>query len=432
MAQDKVLLISCYFPPAGGIQVQRALSLARYLPENGFQVFVLTARASVPNNDPELTKLIPECVQVHRTWTLEPPFGLRKKLWNRVNSGSGRVKATTGLVAKIKVFITRRVKQLLCPDPQVLWYPFALRRASKLIRENGIQTVIVTAPPFSAFLLVNELKRLFPHIRTIADFRDEWLKYFVKEFAFRDGSDLALRAAEIERATVEACDRVVAVTEASRIEIRSRYPEQAAEKFVLIPNGYDPAAFSQFKSRPHKTDRIVVTYAGTVYKPCSPKGYLDALDATPELSQKFETRFVGRIAEEFDRTIFNNRKSSVCLLDFVPQKQVISLMEEADVLLLPWTDRFNIPGKLFEYLATGKPILALCYLGSDVERVMQQTSSGWCVDPEDSNGIQEALKEITALGGRCRKKRDLAAIGRYERPNLVAAYAQTIRECAAS
>ena len=169
-----------------------------------------------------------------------------------------------GFAAKGKALLVRKVKLLLCPDPQILWYPFAIRRASKLIRENGIQTVIVTAPPFSAFLRINALKRRFPHIRTIADIRDEWLQYFVKEFAFRDRNHLAVRAAEIERATVESCDRVVAVTATSLAEIRSRYPEQPNDKFVLIPNGYDPVSFSEFKSRPHKTDNLLVTYTGTI------------------------------------------------------------------------------------------------------------------------------------------------------------------------
>jgi len=432
MPQDKVLLISCYFPPAGGIQVQRALSLARYLPENGFQVFVLTARASVPNKDPELMKMIPEGVQVHRTWTLEPPFGLRKKLWSRVNPASSSGRATTGFVGKVKSLLAGKVKQLLCPDPQVLWYPFAMRRASKLIRDNGIQTVIVTAPPFSGFLLLNELKRRFPQIRTIADIRDEWLRYYVKEFVFRDATDIASRAAEIERQTVESCDRVVAVTETSLKEVRSRYPDQPKGKFVLIPNGYDPACFSQFRARPRQPGKIVVTYTGTLYKPCSPKPYLDALDALPDLCHGFETRFVGRIAEEFDRGVFENRKSLVRLLDFVPQKEVISLMQESDVLLLPWADRFNIPGKLFEYLATGKPILALCYSDSDVERVIRETSSGWCVLPDDPGAIERALREIYASQGNYPKARDWEAVGRYQRPRLVASYAKTIRECAVS
>src|SRR3984893_18569942 len=278
MTQDKVLLISCYFPPAGGINVQRALSLARYLPQNGFSVFVLTARSSVPMFDAELVNLIPKEVQVHRTWNLEPPFRLRKEVWSRLNPRVASAKETSGFGTKAKLMLARRVKHLICPDPQVLWYPFAIRRASKLIREERIQTALVTAPPFSAFLIVNELKRRFPLLRTIADLRDEWLGYFVKEFVFCGDDYVSARAARIERATVESCDRIVAVTAASLNEIRSRYPEQPSHKFVLIPNGYDPGTFSKFRAGPHQTDKLVVSYTGTVYKPSSHKTYLDALE----------------------------------------------------------------------------------------------------------------------------------------------------------
>ena len=285
MPQDKLLLISCYFPPAGGIGVQRALSLARYLPQNGFRVFVLTARSSLPTVDTQLMSLIPENVQVHRTWTLEPPFHLRKKLWSRVNSPAASPTASNGLAAAAKSILTRKIKQFVCPDPQVLWYPFAIRRATKLIRDQGIQTVLVTAPPFSSFLIVNELKRRFPHLRTIADIRDEWLTYFAKEFAFRDDKYVAARAAQIERATVESCDRVVSVTAASLNTIRSRYPGQPSHKFVLIPNGYDPGAFSEFRARPHQTGKLVVSYTGTVYKPSSPKTYYQDFPRAGRLAQ---------------------------------------------------------------------------------------------------------------------------------------------------
>jgi len=428
MLQDKLLLISCYFPPAGGIGVQRALSLARYLPQNGFRVFVLTSRSSVPTVDSELMNLIPEDVQVHRTWTLEPPFYLRKKLWSRVNSPTATPTASNGNAASTKVVLTRKIKQFVCPDPQVLWYPFAIRRASKLICEQGIQTVLVTAPPFSSFLIVNELKRRFPHLRAIADIRDEWLTYFAKEFAFRDDKYVAARAAQIEHATVESCDRVVSVTAASLNVIRSRYPGQPSHKFVLIPNGYDPAAFADFRSRSHQTGKLVVTYTGTVYKPCSPKTYLDALDGLPHIRSDFQTRFVGRVAEEFDRSIFEYRQSSLHLIDFVPQKDAFRFMEESDILLLPCADRFNIPGKVFEYLMTGKPILALCYPDSELARVIQETASGWCVNPEDIGAIQRALTEIHALGGKYPLTRNWEAIRRYERPRLAAEYARLIRE----
>ena len=427
MTEEKVLLISCYFPPAGGINVQRALSLARYLPENGFRVFVLTARSSVPMMDRTLLKLVPSDVQVHRTLTLEPPFRLRKSVWSRLNRTAPSTVATNGF-GKIRSAIVQSVKRFVSPDPQVLWYPFALRRASKLIRKEKIRTVLVTAPPFSAFLIVNKLKRRFPQIRTIADIRDEWLDYFVKEFVFRGDESVSARAAQIERTTVESCDRIVSVTQASLDRIRARYPEQPSEKFVLIPNGYDPATFSDFRSRTHNIDKLVITYTGTVYEPASPKTYLDALDRLPKLRSCFETRIVGRIAEELDRGVFENRGSSIRLFDFVPQAEARQFMEETDVLLLPWTDRINIPGKCFEYLITGKPILAICYADSEVARLIQQSASGWIVSPDDIGAIQQVLMEIHSLRGRYPRERNWEAIRQYERPRLAADYARVIRE----
>lgn len=428
MPRDKVLLISCYFPPAGGIQVQRALSIARYLPDHGFDVVVLTSRAAVPTNDPGLLKLIPAQVEVHRTWTLEPPFQLRKKLWSKISEPTKSDRPKSALIARAKSIVARRIKQLLSPDPQVLWYPFAVRRAAQLIRKRKIQTVIVTAPPFSSFLIANKLKRQFPSLRVIADIRDEWLEYILKEFGFRDAA-IAQRAAQIERTTVESCERVVNVSSTSHQLIRSRYPDQTKEKFALIPNGYDPASFSGFQRRPHNVGRLVITYTGTIYKPASPQKLLDALDGLTEICSAFEIRFVGRVAEEFDRSIFEGRRSAIRLTGFVPQKEAIRCMEESDILLLPWTDRFNIPGKLFEYLVTGIPILALCPVGSDVQHIIQETSSGWHVNTDDRVAIQAALTEIHTLGGKFPQDRNWDVIRRYERPKLVEQYAQLIRVC---
>jgi hypothetical protein len=429
MAQQKILLISCYFPPAGGINVQRILSLARYLPENGFRVFVMSARSSVPMMDHDLVKLVPSEVEVHRTWTLEPPFRLRKKLWSRVDSGGHSSTRKSGPGARAKVAIAGKIKKLICPDPQVLWYPFAIRRASKLIRQEGIQTVLVTTPPFSAFLIVNELKRRFPHLCTVADIRDEWLEYFVNEFVFKGDAYVSARAAQIERATVECCDRVVNVTQTSLDRIRSRYPEQPDRKFVLVPNGFDPAAFANFRPRPHNTGKLVFTYTGTVYQPASPKPYLEALDTLPEIRSGIHTRIVGRVAEEFDRDIFfDHRESSVQLFDFVPQTDARRFMEETDVLLLPWSDRINIPGKMYEYLATGKPILAVCYPDSEVAKIMDCTGAGWRVSPDDPDAIRHVLTEIHALGGRSPRPRNSQEIRRFERPRLAAEYAAILRD----
>ncbi len=241
--------------------------------------------------DADLLKLVPKEVQIHRTWTFEPPFRLRKKLWSRLNSRPGSQKKNTGIISRFKKVLSQKIKHVTCPDPQVLWYPFAIRRATKLIRKEKIQSIVVTAPPFSAFLIANELKRRFPHLSVIADVRDEWLEYFAKEFVFRGDKYIADRCAQIERATVESCDRIVSVTQTSLNEVRSRYPEQPSEKFVLIPNGFEPSVFAGFRAKSHQSKKLLVTYTGTIYKPCSPKSYLDALDGLRQIFPHIETQF---------------------------------------------------------------------------------------------------------------------------------------------
>jgi glycosyltransferase involved in cell wall biosynthesis len=433
MPADKILLISCYFPPAGGIQVLRALSLAKYLPQNQFDVHVLTTRnPAVPTYDEALLEQVPSSVHIHRAWTLEPPFFLRKKLWAGIKGKAPRAELTGPASRGLKSRVAARVARLLSPDPQVLWRPFALRKAARVIERENIRFVLVTAPPFSAFLIGNALKRRYPHIHLISEVRDEWLNYFLNEFAFRGDDFIRTQAIEIERNTVELSDRVVTVTHATRDAMRARYPDQPPEKFGLIPNGYDAAEFETFQSRPHGAGKVVVTHVGTVYRPTSPALYLDALDSLPEeIRSRFETRFIGRIAEEFDRNLLINRKSSVRLIGFVPHGEAVRHMEESDYLLLPWADRFNVPGKLYEYLASGKPVIGLVLPHSDPERILRESGSALLADGSDIGQIQQVLRRAADPATVAALRPNREAIRRYERSRLASEYADLIRLCAA-
>jgi glycosyltransferase involved in cell wall biosynthesis len=439
MARTRVLLISCYFPPTGGVQVLRALSLARYLPECGIDLHVLTTKnPSVPTFDYGLGKQIPESVTIHRTLTLEPPFHLRKKIWSRLKgSSSPATKAAPtqapGLLGRAKRSLGDVVARTLCPDPQVLWYPTAIREAKRIVRQHGIEAVVVTAPPFSAFLIGNELKRRFPRLSLITDIRDEWITYFAKTFAFAGNEYVMAKANAIERATVELSDCVVPVTTASMDEIRSRYPAQPASKFRVVANGFDPASFAGFQSRPSDSGKIVVTYTGTIYEPASPKIFLDALDKLPEeVRARFEVRFIGRMAEEFDQSIFANRKCDVRVMGFVPQSEAFRYLEESDYLLLPWADSLNVPGKLYEYVATRKPIIALTRPDAEVVKVIRGTQTGWCIDRSDTSLLHAFLMQISGLGPKPELVPNEAVIRRYERPALAREYANLIQECVAS
>ena len=415
--------------------MQRALSLAKYLPGCGYDVHVLSANnAAGPVRDPDLLRQVPAGVALHGAFTPEIPFGVRQRLWKRLSGGEKTPPAKAATAGKrlfsAKGLLAEAVKRVLCPEPEVLWIPFALRQARRIIRRYGIEIVLVTVPPFSALIAGTRLKREFPDITLVSDFRDEWLSFYLKDFDFQSGDYTRRRAEAIERETVERSDLVVAVTASSLREIRKRYPDQPTGKFACVHNGYDPDTFADFKCRRHGQPGMIVTHVGTAYKTASPRYYLDALDGMPEeFRSRIETRFIGRISDS-ERALLDARKSLVKLLGFMPQQQALRQIEETDFLLLTMTNEISLPGKLFEYLATGKPILAITPRGSEVARILTETGGGWCAGPDDQVGIQAMLHRALDAA-RCGTewfRGDREAIRRYERPRLAAEYAKQIEE----
>ena len=127
---------------------------------------------------------------------------------------------------------------------------------------------------------------------------------------------------------------------------------------------------------------------GTVYKTACPGYYLDALDAMEEpVRATIRTRFVGRVAED-QRAGLEGRRSAVEITGFVPQQEALRAMCDTDCLLLTMTNDISLPGKLFEYMATGKPILALCSPESEVARILDETGAGWHADPANPEAVK--------------------------------------------
>jgi glycosyltransferase involved in cell wall biosynthesis len=433
-SEIRLLLVSYLFPPSGGIAVQRALSLAKYLPEQGFRVHVLKARnAAGPADDPALLEQVPPSVTIHEAFTPEIPFALRQRIWKFLKRGKADSKASAASSAPArpggwKAWAGQLARRIFNPEPEILWVPFALRKARGIVRKHGIQAMMVTAPPFSAFLVGTALKREFPDLKFISDFRDEWLSFYLKDFDFQNSAATRRRAEEIERETVEASDLVVAVTESSLVEIRNRYPEVPDSRFACIHNGYDPKVIQRVEDTRAPHDRVIVSHIGTVYKTASPRYYLDALDGLPdELRSRFETRFIGRISDE-EKEVLQNRKSQVRIIGFLPQKKAMEQVAETDYLLLTMTNDISLPGKLFEYLALGKPILALSRREGEVFRILERTRAGWCVDFADPTAIGATLAQAAAsVRTGSRPDPDWEEIRKFERPRLVRKYGDLIR-----
>ena len=172
-----VLLVSYVFPPVGGTGVMRAASLARYLPAEGIRLDVLTAgNAASVGADPKLLKEIPPEVRIHRTITLDLPFGIKKGIKKLITGARPPASKAAGPAPAGKPNIIKRLLgELLLPDPQVTWYPVLTRAARRIVRERNIDLVLITAPPFSNLLLVEKLRKEFPSLAIVVDFRDEWI-----------------------------------------------------------------------------------------------------------------------------------------------------------------------------------------------------------------------------------------------------------------
>jgi hypothetical protein len=260
-----VLLVTYSFPPAGGVGVLRALSLAKYLPENGIQLQVLTARnAAAVGQDAAPLAQVPPSVTVHRTWTLDLPFALRKaikKLLSRsprpstdnqqpaTNNRPPTASNPRSRPNPLKLLIAN----LLLPDPQIGWLPFAVPAARRLIRARKIDLVLITVPPFSSVAIATHLRRTFPNLPIVVDFRDEWLTSTIDLVSFNNNERARRIARRTEAEAVRDATAIVCVTEAATAEMRKRYADQPAAKFHCIPNGFDtktPPASTPSKEPP--------------------------------------------------------------------------------------------------------------------------------------------------------------------------------------
>lgn len=437
--RPRALLVSYLFPPAGGIAVQRMLAMSRYLPGNGIDVHVLSAsNPSVPTMDESLLERVPAGVSVTRTWSPEIPYSLRQSLWRRLAALRGAGPAAppgaglpTPSPSRPNPFKSL-IRGVLSPDPEVLWVPGALRAARRIVRREQIDIVLVSAPPFSSMLIGNSLKRGNPRLKLVSDFRDEWLDFYLNAFEYFRSDSIRRHATRIEAETVALSDLVLSITNSCVNTIRSRYPSLPGERFLCLPNGFDPAMFAGFTPRPRLEASLRVAHVGTVYPAATPRFYLDALDALDDAVRgRISTHFVGRITDE-ERPSMLNRKADIVEHGFVPQAKAVEAMAEADILLLTMTDPSFTSGKIYDYLATGKPILAISPRGGEVDDVLRETGAGWLADPNEPDSIRQALLEILDLreSGRLASRSNPDRVARYSRPNLIAAFASSLQALA--
>lgn len=414
----------------------RAASLARYFPAEGIRLDVLTTRnAAAVGSDPTLLNDFPADVTVHRTLTLDLPFGIKKAIKRLVTRGkppASKSAAATPQTGK-PGFIKRILEYVLLPDPQVTWYPIAVRAARRIVKKRNIDLVLITAPPFSNILLVEKLRAAFPALPIVIDFRDEWLStaFELVSFLFSRSDRAKQLAYKTESRAIADATAVVAVTEAARRVIRKRYPQQPDSKFHLIPNGFDATkiirSISPQASRPD--GRIVLTYVGTVYASTEPTSLVEAVQSLPEeIKSRLLLRFIGHIEEPRFRDLLMQLGKIVELTGYLPQKKALAYMNETDYVLLLNHDPLNVGGKFYDYAGGGKPILGAVHPEGETRRLLDEMRAGWWAAIDDVPGIRQLFLDAAARD-RSQLEQfnpDHAKIAQYEREVLAKRYARLL------
>ena len=433
---SKILVISYLFPPSGGVGVARTVGYAKYFPRHAETYVLAPSNAGTPVQDHGLLELIPRETTVVRAFSPTIPYAFRDRVWKRiVGTANGRPKTAAPAHNQaggngLKQVVKRAIENVISPDPQALWVPFAMRQARKVIRRHGIDTVLLLAPPFSLLRLVVDLKAEFPGVRFITDFRDE-VRYYLKHLDHVPSAERLAQVEQLEERALRCSEYISAVTWEQVDLIRTRYPFLPKEKFLCVPNGFDPDVFGRFAGKPPRRDKLVIAYFGSVYTVpiCSPEAFLDAAALLGEEDrQSLEIRFVGRVASDA-QSYLQNRPYRIVQTGFLPLAEGLRQLEDADYLLLVGDHPTTLGGKTLDYLATGKPIIAITPPGGVIARLLDRTGAGWPVD----NDRDTILAFLTKACQWWRSgepppgfKPNRAAVDSYSRANIVAELAQSL------
>ena len=441
MSQLNVLLVVYAFPPAGGVGVLRAASLARYLPSSDIRLDVLTTRnPSSVGQDVSLLQEIPADVTIHRTLSIDLPFGMKKRL-KKVVTGARPPAANPDFNTPKSAShpLKRAIQDILLPDPQVMWLPVVSRVARRIVRDREIDVVVITGSPYSTFMLSSRLRKRFPQLSIVLDFRDEWLStsFDTASFSFSKSEKARKFAVRAEAAAVASATSVVAVTRAARRAIRSRYPHEQEDKFQYIPNGYDATrlSLSRTSQKPTGGSKITVAYVGSVYTSTEPTTLVQALKSMPEqIKSKLLLRFIGHVEELRYRQALLELGEMVELVGYLPQRQALQALNSADYALLVTHDSLNVSAKFYDYIGGRKPILACVPPQSDARSLLEELNAGWWAGNDDVEAIRQMFIDAVVRRDSLSESFQPASekIARFERAVVAREYASFLHSLTAA
>ncbi|MBM4266351.1 MAG: glycosyltransferase family 4 protein [Deltaproteobacteria bacterium] len=432
-----VLVLTYRWPPQGGGGVQRTLKLVKYLAGLGWRPVVHTVANPYSRLwDPTLASEIPESAVVYKTPTVEYESlrlgaanlagrALRALRGGKSEKGSsksagGGSKAPPAAAASLDEVGTRESRRqaglagrvedwiwsrLLIPDPQIVWSAAAFVRSLAIAQKENPAVVYSSSPPNSLNVMALALARRL-HLPWIADMRDPWTDGLRRRQWYPDHPGRQRREERWERQIFENATNVLVTTDPARQTFLDKYPWCPPERVRVLTNAFDPADFAQVSSerRLLEPGHLHLSLSGNVETMFDLGPFLVAvrglIDADPAAREFLRVNFLGTKRQlRYDEAIEKLGIGDVVRFHaYMPHERVVQLVSESDALMLcqipaQESGGVKLPGKMFEYLFTRKPILALTIPGATQE-ILDRAGVGRVVDPNDVAGIRAELSRF--------------------------------------
>lgn len=390
----RVLVITYYWPPSGGAGVQRWLKFTKYLPEFGWQPVIYTPQnPEAPVEDFSLLSDIHPQVLVikRRIWE---PYRLYKRFMGiqsgtRINAGFLSEQEKPEKKEGISVWIRGN---MFIPDARKFWIKPSVRFLLKHLKKNPVDAIISTGPPHSMHMIALHLKRRLG-LPWIADFRDPWtgIDYY-------DHLKLSKRADKkhisLEKSVLETSDKVVVIGKSMRDQFRQIVNIDP----VVIPNGFDEDDFKNAKGE--VDEHFTILHVGAINKDRNHiifwKSISDLIKEGGDISSVLRIKLIGKLDHSVLTAIKNFGIDEITeLIPYIPHNQVAEALLSASLLYLPINNTANAKsiqtGKIFEYIASGLPILGIGPIKGDASEILNTSKAGVMVDFEDEMGLKSAI-----------------------------------------
>lgn len=387
----KVLVIAYYFPPLGLSGVQRTLKFVKYMPNHNWHPTVITTgNIAYFAHDHSLQKELEKLnIKVIRTSSFEP---------NAVLSKYGTVKIPN---EKLRKILSALNQTIFIPDNKISWSKKAYKTALQILDTEKFDAIFISAPPFSSFYMSAKLKKRFD-IPLIVDYRDLWYKSY---FAFYPTPLHSLLHKRMEYRSLKAADKVIVTNRRIKEKLLDTYRFLTFDDVVIIPHGFDPEDFAHAKQIPKTTDKMIITYSGIFLEYNTPKYFFKAFKQItierPDIASKIELHFIGFLRKE-NQKLIRKLKLQEFIKDFgyMNHKEVLTKLLSSDVLWFMVGQKRNIdailPGKMFEYFGSGKPVIA-CVTEGAAKSAAVDYGASFITKPDDVNEIKETIYKVYKL-----------------------------------